>query len=85
MKVYDGFGGEEIKNKYICKSEITRDALRKMNIPEFVTVQFAKEVFDSLKGINVFRGVYGNREKRHITKYVLKFELYRGVIKGVDR
>lgn len=78
-QVYNGFGSIENKNKYICKSEITRANMRKMGFSEKTSVEEVKSAFDELDGIYVRRG---NQYKNRVTKYVKKFELYLYVVKG---
>lgn len=80
--VYSGFGSLKNKQKYICKSEITRSALDKMGIPASITVEQVKTDFDQLEGVYISRGSPYDPNKRRATKYVLKFALYSYVIKG---
>lgn len=86
MKVYKSFGSKETRDAYICKSEITRDMLNSLHIPESITLQEAKEAFDILVENDVYIvvpvGSSKDRTKRRHTKFVSKLNFYKQVIKG---
>ena len=80
--VYDGFGSLKNKNRFICVSEITRPNVRKMGIPDCISLDEVKKSFYQLRYILVRTGNYKNKHQTRATRYVNKFELYHYVING---
>ena len=84
MKVYKSFASQSTRNSYICKSEITRDLLRGLNIPDGYSVDKAKKIFDSLRHeryvILVETGSKFDPKKRRKTKFVSKFFFYKSLV-----
>lgn len=84
MKVYKSFASKETRDAYICKSEITRDLLRELNIPDTYSVDKAKKVFDGLRHeryvILVETGSKFDASKRRKTKFVSKFFFYKSLV-----
>ena len=84
MKVYNAFASREVKSAYICKSEITKDLLLRLNLPKYITVQYAKNVFDDINNyVLVFTGSSKDNKRRRRTKYVLKRVFYDELVKGL--
>lgn len=82
MKVYNtGFPNYEYKSKFICRSEITRPNMRKMSIPDFISLETIKQAFDEIEGNMYLTGNLNIAGKNRHTKYVRKLELYKKVIK----
>ena len=71
---------------YLCKSDITRNLLRKMRIPDDVSLEFARECFKDCIENGHFRvlitGDKNNKRKQRHTAYVLDYVFYKSVIKG---
>ena len=86
MKVYKSFASKEVRNSYICKSEITKDLLRDLNISDSVTINYAKNVFDDLVDedcyIVVPVGSIHDKSRRKHVKFVSKNVFYKALIKG---
>lgn len=84
MKEYKSFASKEARNEYVCKSEITRELLRKMHISDYVSVESAKESFDNIRRdyIIVPTGSKTDKKKTRHTKFVKKNILYDAIIKG---
>ena len=70
---------------YISKSKITRAELRKMSIPDYISIDEAKSDFDKLDGVGEKVGNPYNYRQQRYTKYVYKKELYDLIIKGRTR
>ena len=87
MKTYNGFADRKAREKYVCRSEITRNLLTKMNISEKVSIAEAKQAFDEIKNdfVVVSTGSSSDRMKRRHTKFVSKYVLYDQIIKGLRR
>lgn len=69
-------------NDYIIKSKINRRTLREMHIPDYVSVEQAKQDFDECDYRLVKTGVPFNTEKQRHTKLVSRYALYNKIIKG---
>ncbi len=82
MKVYNtGFPNAKYKDRYICRSEITRPNMRKMGIPDFIPLETIRQAFDEIEGCMYLTGNLNIAGKNRHTKYVCKLELYKKVIK----
>lgn len=82
---YFGFKTIEEKNKWICKSEINRSNMRKMGIPDNISLDDIKCVFETIHEPNyvvwMLVGNQLNKNQRKHVKYVLKSALYHRLIK----
>lgn len=80
MRVWDS-------RRYYCKSDISRDLLRKLHIPDSVTLECAKESFDDCvkKGLcTIFvTGDMKNKKKQRHTAFVSDYVLYKSIIRGL--
>ena len=88
MKKYNAFASQETKDMYICKSQITRSLLNDLNLPNNLSLEYAKSVFEDciLKGnsVWVYTGSQHDNNKRRLTPFVLKLDYYKEFVKGLS-
>lgn len=88
MEKYNGFASQEAKNKYICKSQITRTLLNELNLPNYLNIEYAKSVFEDCiykdNVVWVYTGSKRDKNKRRLTPFVKKSDYYHEFVKGLS-
>lgn len=70
-------------SRYITKSKITRDTLKRMGIPNTVSIKEAKEAFDDCPKASweLVGSPYDKTKQKHV-RVVSKHALYKSIIRG---
>ena len=88
MKIYNSFASSEVKDLYICKSQITRKLLKDLNLPNYFNLDYAKAVFEDCihkeNVIWVYTGSKTDKNKRRLTPFVKRSVYYREFVKGLS-
>lgn len=86
MKKYNSFASSEVRDLYICKSQITKSLLKELGLSNF-NIDYAIQVFEDCihkdNAVWVFTGSKTDKKRRRLTAFVRKEVFFREFVKGL--